>query len=200
MTQPVWKGDSVIGIDPSTKLLGVVFLPTSGLGAKSVVINLGREAFHPGKLLRVYEQLSSFLGTLPPNHKPYVFLEAPVVGRGGASTTVVQSYVSGVIQLVTQQSNLPCQTVNNSAWKKVVVGHGATKTSRDKADVAASLQWKWAITYPSLATVPGITDGTASQDIADAAGLAVYGLCTLGRRIKLVNPSGVRRRRRAVLE
>lgn len=60
----------------------------------------------------------------------FAYVEAPVVGRGGAKVTIDQSFVSGVVQLCLGRHGWAVDLVNVQSWKKHVVGAG--NSSKDQ--------------------------------------------------------------------
>jgi Holliday junction resolvasome RuvABC endonuclease subunit len=167
-----------------------VELSTDGVRCRSLSLDLGDHAYDPADAYLAFLRFSEFMSTLPANHHPFVFIEEPVVGQGGPHATVVQAFINSAYQIVTQQLSLPCLLVNNQAWKARVAGNGHAS----KGDIAQAAARDWVVTYPGLAAIPGISDGTARQDLLDAAGVAIHGLRCLQQRIRLVIPSSVQRR------
>lgn len=91
-----------------------------------------------------------------------LFLEAPVVGRGGAHATIVQAFVSGAVQAAFLELGWRVHLVNVQRWKKHVAGTGRA----DKDDVERALADVWPVGWDAA-------DGDA--DLIDAAAIAVYG-------------------------
>jgi Holliday junction resolvasome RuvABC endonuclease subunit len=92
----------------------------------------------------------------------WVFIEHPLVGRGGAHATIVQAQVHGVVSAVAATYADGVYTVNVQSWKKEVVGNG-------RADKDRVRQWLEE-SHPHLAELAG-----ADQDLVDAACVALYG-------------------------
>jgi Holliday junction resolvasome RuvABC endonuclease subunit len=92
-----------------------------------------------------------------------VFVEAPLVGRGGVSSTLPQAYVSGALQGALWSRGANVSLVNVSRWKKVVIGKG----NATKANVAEAVRLRWPDLYRR-------TKGDA--DCIDAVAIALYGL------------------------
>lgn len=103
----------------------------------------------------------------------WVYIEDPVVGRGGARPTILQAQVDSLIQVAAVRfAHLGCYSVNNKTWKKAIVGNG----NANKEQVAAWL----ATTHPVLSRV---VDG--DQDLVDAACVALYGKSVVERAQQL---------------
>ena len=112
-----------------------------------------------------------------------VWIEAPLVGRGGVRPTIVQSYVSGAVQsgLIKVGARITLITVGE--WKAEAVGNG----NGDKDFVARRLRSRWP---DEFALVAG--DG----DLLDALGIAHAGAV---RRGLVAGTSPVPQVRRSVL-
>jgi len=94
-----------------------------------------------------------------------VFIEEPIVGRGGVRSTMVQAYMSGAVQAAFVQCGCDVYMVNVSKWKREVIGRGnSTKEQVREFMVAA-----------------GMPDDL-SQDAYDAGAIAVYGARLVLRR------------------
>lgn len=92
-----------------------------------------------------------------------IFVEAPVVGRGGVRSTLVQAYVSGAIQAAASAYG-GVHLVNVQSWKKAVVGSGRA----DKQAVKQAI-----ISH-------GLSDDLP-QDFYDATAICLYGLAAVRR-------------------
>jgi len=92
----------------------------------------------------------------------YAYIEAPVVGRAGVRSTMVQAFTSGAIQAALYEAGCSPQTVNVSSWKKSVIGRG----NATKEEAAKWLRLR----RPALHRSAG-----GNQDIVDAACIAIYG-------------------------
>jgi Holliday junction resolvasome RuvABC endonuclease subunit len=88
------------------------------------------------------------------------YIEAPVTARGGVKTTIVQAFVSGVVQACFVKAAFRVYLVNVSTWKKTVCGNGHA----DKRSVAQAIKQRW----PEIKT--------DDQDLLDASGILLYGL------------------------
>jgi Holliday junction resolvasome RuvABC endonuclease subunit len=92
-----------------------------------------------------------------------VYLEEPVIGRN-ARSTIVQAQVGGAVMAAACRANVfYFELVNNSHWKKGVVGKG----NAGKPEIAAWLEEKWPNAY-NLAQ--------KDQDLIDASCINRYGV------------------------
>jgi Holliday junction resolvasome RuvABC endonuclease subunit len=119
----------------------------------------GAEACHNGR-----EAVNTFLGELPwSTTEPIeVFIEAPVLGRGGFRSTMVQAFTNGAVQGAFYERGCKVSSANVSSWKKEIVGKG----NATKPDVAQSIRLRWASLYENVA---------GDQDLCDASAIALYG-------------------------
>ena len=148
---------TVYGFDLSSRKIAVVAL---GDDTDAWTIEVKKQQSRAKELLQMAKDLDDYLSEREPG---WCYIEAPVVGRGGARPTVLQSQVDGLIQaLALRSGHLECYSVNNKTWKKAIVGNG----NASKDDSA-----KWlASTHPLLSDM---VDG--DQDLVDAACVAIYG-------------------------
>jgi Holliday junction resolvasome RuvABC endonuclease subunit len=86
------------------------------------------------------------------------FVEAAIYIQNPKSTIEIARVVGGV-QLICNKYRTPCQLVDNTKWKKEVVGKG----NCSKANIMSFAIEKWG-------------DSFEEQDFADAACIALYGL------------------------
>lgn len=92
-----------------------------------------------------------------------VYMEEPVVGRNMRST-IVQAQVGGAVMAAADRAGLPYfELVNNSHWKKEVLGKGNAK----KPDITAWLEENWREAY---------TLAQKDQDLIDASCINRYGV------------------------
>lgn len=161
----------VVGIDPSAAKIAIVAThPVLNVTrAKSYVLYKAKERQTPATLGKALDAMDDFLvwaDTVAPQGERYAWVEDPLVGRGGVSTTMKQSFVGGVIRASLARAGFEVYGVNVSTWKKSVVGNGAAK----KPAVRTSVKQKW----PKVDGLIG-NDG----DLADAAAIALYGQSVL---------------------
>ncbi len=106
----------------------------------------------------------------------YVFVEEPLVGRGGVKTAIRLSSVRGIIHLCAELAQASVYPVNVQTWKKEIVGKG----NASKSDVAAWVKENHPHMTGSLDDL-----GKFKQDGIDAYCIALYGqgVVSLGREI-----------------
>lgn len=105
-----------------------------------------------------------------------VFLEAPVMGKGGPGATIPQAYVEGAVMAAVKQSGADITLINNQSWKKQVLGNGNIA----KVDIAPKIKELWPELYDK---VPIVNDtsvtpdwrGKPDQDLIDAGCLNLFG-------------------------
>ena len=107
--------------------------------------------------------------SIPYQVERLLYIESPVTARGGVKTTVVQAFVSGVVQACFVKAAFKVYLVNVMTWKKTVCGNGRAS----KPDVARTIKRRW----------PNIT--TADQDLLDACGVLLHGLAVERARTRL---------------
>lgn len=90
------------------------------------------------------------------------YIEAPLVGRGGVKSTLVQAYVNGAVQGMLAEDGWAVHLVPVGTWKKQVVGKG----NATKEDVAV-----WAAARKTGV----VTASKNDQDVIDALALCDYG-------------------------
>ena len=114
--------------------------------------------------------VGTFLGA-----KVYAFIEKPVLGRGGAGSTIPQAQVNGaVIAGAWEGGAIEVMSVNNQQWKKSVLGNGNIGKPQIKAGIANL----WFDAYQKA-------DG--DQDLLDSAGVNRFGhqVLKMHERIKV---------------
>lgn len=166
----------VIGIDPSSKHIALVARQpvTKTLAvAKYDLREKKNSPYKPEVAAEAKYAIEAFLDSVSrmaaPRAGKLVFLEDPLVGRGGVRATMVQSFVSGVIQAVFVQAGFDVKLVNVKTWKRVVCGNG----NATKEQVARVIGTKWPKAHRSAA---------GDQDIIDAAAICLYGCAVAGDR------------------
>lgn len=157
----------IIGIDPSSLTIAVAVSTAAGkvrFTAKDDLRKRG-SAWDPQKAIEVLRVVDTMLcDTIGLGDEDAVYLEAPVMGRS-VLPTIVQSYVSGIIQAVVSSAGSRIILVNNKQWKKTVVGNGNAK----KEQTIEALRERQ----------PGIERLCRDDDdLYDAAGLAMFGAFT----------------------
>jgi Holliday junction resolvasome RuvABC endonuclease subunit len=162
----------ILGIDPSSRKLACFVLEPERSWTKCLTVPTKLKD-RPEVLGRLDEQLDELFSEVD---FEAVFVEQPLVGRGGAHATIVQAQVQGLVLARANLAGTPgVYTVNVKSWKKRVVGNG----NSDKAAVTAWLEEA----HPVLAAMAG-----GDQDLVDAACIALYGREVMERAAKLRAP------------
>jgi len=107
---------------------------------------------------------------------PRLFLEEPVMGVGGPGATIPQAFVEGAVMAAAAQAGAEIRLVNNSSWKKQVLGNG----NINKKEIAGLVKDIWPELYDK---VPVINDtsvtpewrGKPDQDLIDAGCINLFG-------------------------
>jgi Holliday junction resolvasome RuvABC endonuclease subunit len=150
---------NVYGFDLSSRKVAGILLRGEG-EPEAFAMTTKKLESRAKELFSLWRQIDDLLTQ---NEPEYVYIEAPVVGRGGARPTILQSQVDGLVQSAAVKSSaVGVYSVNNKTWKKAVVGNG----NATKQDTSAWL----AKDHPVLSELAG-----DDQDLVDAAGVAVYG-------------------------
>lgn len=160
----------IVGIDQSSKKLGVTILelpnPDDPFGTHDPVIEF-MGSFSAGKKATIDDrivQMCGFLDNLIRSRDIELLMcESPLVGRGGAKATILQSMVVGAVYLTAKKRGcVSVGAVHPSTWKSQVVGNGKAA----KEDVAAWVQ-------ASRSHAHNLANG--DQDIIDSYCIAEYG-------------------------
>ena len=144
----------ILGLDCSSRTIhGVV------LNDKEEIVT----QFKTGKYkedfdIRFVKITDNFDGILSKIKVEKAFVEAAIYIQNPKSTIEIARVVGGV-QLICNKYRTPCQLVDNTKWKKEVVGKG----NCSKSDIMSFAIEKWG-------------DNFEEQDFADAACIALYGL------------------------
>lgn len=160
----------VVGVDPSARKIAIVAhqpVVLSTVVFTSVLYKTpGKQT--PESLAKAVEAMESFLTQVAlMGHGPkYAWVEDPLIGRGGAVTTMKQSLVQGIVRGMLARAGFTVYGVNVSTWKKDVVGNGRA----EKSDVARTVKIKWPKIMPLLGG-----DG----DLVDAAAINIFGQAVL---------------------
>lgn len=166
---------TVIGIDPSSKKLA--FCITYPGSEKYPELHAKRL---PEGILQAtgaaFEEALLLFRNFP---DAAVYMEEPVVGGGGVRSTIVQAQAGGAVMAAADRAGVPhFELVNNSHWKKEVLGKGNAK----KPDIAEWLEKNWPEAY---------TFAEKDQDLIDASCINRYGV----QRQKLIRAVMSRRNR-----
>lgn len=149
---------TVIGIDPSSKKLAFISSWKNSNFFQFYKVSL------PGDILQAtgaaFEEAYSIFEGYPGDVA--VYMEAPVVGRN-IHSTIVQAQVGGAVMAAAHQTGVKLFLVNNTSWKKQVLGMG----NAGKTQISAWLEENW----PEAYNLAG-----RDQDLIDAACISRYGV------------------------
>lgn len=165
----------VLGADLSSATLAFVCRHPAKAKYKIGRYDLGKP-YRPESCAKALHHTMEFLaeldGFIPHRVDRLAYVEAPVVGRGGSKPTMVQSFVSGVVQACLVNAGFKVYLVNNMTWKKTVCGNGRSS----KEDIARVVGHR----------LPELFDRIKySQDLTDAAGLCIYGSAIAASRRRM---------------
>lgn len=162
---------TVVSIDPSSRKLAVVVTPRPRKFTVAVKKLSENHVLGSGQAFSFVDDL--LRKVLRSDDNVVVYLERPVMGRGGAHSTIVQSQISGAVMAAASRLGVPVTMVNNQSWKKRICGRG----NIDKAEVAARMATIW----PEL-----VAEAGKDQDLIDAGAINLFGwhALTLRKRIR----------------
>lgn len=159
----------VIGIDPSSvKLAAVMSVVGEEPEAKLYVKRLPKDK--PEACLAAMEWAQSLVG-MAGLDDVYVYIEYPVMGRGGPGSTIPQALINGALQAGAFKAGAKVFSVNNAHCKKVVIGKG----NATKDDIRAWVKKAWPALYEQIGK---------DQDLCDSAMIYVYGKKVVEHRIR----------------
>lgn len=162
----------VVGIDPSTFHVAICvtdLLLDGTVELKKHILRTQKQVMDQVVVADAYRIARQLGDTLPTNRTVYAFLELPVVGaRGGVQTALKLGYVNGALQAGLIEAGFEVHLVQNTEWKKEVVGSGSAK----KPAIASAIQRLWPKAH-------GICSG--DQDLLDACGINLHGARALRR-------------------
>lgn len=149
-----------VGCDPSSRKIALIFavgeedpqarifaLPQAVIPALEIAYRVTR------RFVRRY---------VSQGRRVVLWIEEPVVGKGGAYATIKQSKVHGAIVAGAVAGGAHVEAVQNSTWKKSVTGKG----NNSKVQVAQWVRKEW----KSLSTLVG-----PDQDLIDAGCIMAHG-------------------------
>lgn len=170
-----------VGIDPSTKKIAVVAVVDEPrvLLAKSYVLLKRSEKQDMASLGRAVDAVRDFIrwaDQVAPTGERYAWVEDPLVGRGGVTTTMKQALVGGIIRGLLVDAGFEVRNVNVSTWKKQVVGNGRAQ----KPAIRQCVKLKW----PKVMQQVG-NDG----DLVDAAAINLFAQGVLNQESALRRPA-----------
>ena len=161
--------DIVVGIDPSSKSIAIATFKV--LGEKITPLSVDKfkskaKKYDPSVSAwadaQVEAVMLNLMNEISGSNGISVFIEEPIVGRGGAHSTIVQAFVSGAIQSAFTRRGATVYLVHVSKWKKEVVGKG----NATKEEVAEAVKGRWS----AIAKY-----ARSDQDMLDAIGIGAYG-------------------------
>lgn len=177
--QPAHDPDHVIvGVDQSSKKLAVTILTPVDSGYDIEYMGAYSASKKAGPVDRLL-QLSAFLDNLLRNRNIELLLcESPLIGRGGAKSTILQAQVVGALYLTAKHRRVSSvDAVHPSTWKSQIVGNG--KASKD--DVAAWVRRERAEAHR-------LANG--DQDMLDSYCIAEYAADVYTRGVVLTGGTG----------
>lgn len=162
----------VVGIDPSSKKLAMVMSQSKKGSFSTNVKKLSQD--HTLACGQAYEHVYELLGELMDDvdEEVHVYMEAPIMGMGGAHPTIVQSQIGGAVMAAVSRRHTPLTLVNNQSWKKRICGRG----NINKAEVVERMTEVW----PDLVEFAG-----KDQDLIDAGAVNLFGWHVLTLRKRL---------------
>lgn len=169
---------TIIGIDPSSKKVAA----TITVDEKQLFMDVCQlpeaieDACHQAF---IYTQ--NLVTRYGGKNEVVVFVEEPVLGRGGAWTTIRQSQIRGCIIGGARSMGSAVYGVNNQRWKKEVLGAGNIR--KDQIPIYVKELW------PNAFEMAG-KDG----DLIDSACINRYGSHVLNLRERIVQRKFKRRR------
>jgi Holliday junction resolvasome RuvABC endonuclease subunit len=160
------KSVYVCGIDPSSKKLVAVITTLTSFRPEVHVVALPEG---PPNRQRACTLADKWLSALLYDYEDnlHIFLEEPVLGRGGAKATIPQSQVNGALLASAGRLDVVVHPVNNARWKKEVIGNGNASKER----IAKVMGERWS-------ELRAIAKG--DQDVFDAGAINRYGVHVLG--------------------
>lgn len=175
----------IVGVDPSTKKIALVWTYDDDTASPGTwVYKLPDSQDYAKRCGTAFEATTKQLRKITqenPMAEVYVFIEEPVVGRGGAYATISQSKLHGAIVAACQVSGVVTQTrgVNNQTAKKQVVGKG----NAGKPEIRTWVRLYWRKLEEQI---NGYNKGD-QQDVADAGMINRYGHKVVATQERLRN-------------
>ena len=162
-----WLG----GLDPSSKKIAIVVSEREHQDFPHIFIHEIASEDHQDRCAEAFD----FVFEVCMKFKDegfIIYMEEPVMGVGGPGATIPQAYVEGAIMTAADQAGIKVRIVNNSTWKKRVLGNG----NIPKVEIGPKLVEIWPKLYKAvpLAT-SGDFKGKPDQDALDAGCLNKFG-------------------------
>ena len=147
----------IAGIDADSKLWAVAAIGDEGLSSYVIKQQTGRVA--ADRQLPLLTSFAEWIGAGNLGYIDAVYIEHPIAGRNiGALRS--QAYVVGTIRWMLHDEGLPTFMVDNTTWKKQVIGSGKAA----KEDIKAFCE----SLFPQLPP-------DQEQDVYDAIAIAQFG-------------------------
>lgn len=197
----------IVGVDPSAAKVAMVAVETvTGtykVGSQKLYPK-GTTKQTPASLHNAMVFVRDFaqgVAHMAPEGRRFAYIEEPLVGRGGASATIKQAYVGGIIRACLVEAGFTVYDAHPSTWRAT---HGI-KTKGTDAVKAATKQFvgaQWPKVLPEVQHDGDLVDAAAiclhGQEQVRKAGLLVApessGGAVQGRRPDVVvRPARVRR-------
>lgn len=161
---------AIFGLDPSSKKIA---LAVSVNGNAPILYARMLPNDNALACLHAYRFVRKMVGKyVKRGVEVYLFIEEPVVGRGGARSTIVQSLVQGGMLAGAASAGAEIHKVNNSSWKKKVVGNG----NAGKPQIKEWVRTHWPHLYD-------LADG--DQDCLDAGCILKFGMTVIETKDKI---------------
>lgn len=161
----------VVGVDPSSaKLAATIGTPGSEPHIQQRKCSLSRDK--PKACRQAHEWIAALVQEQGEDADVYVFLELPVMGRGGPGSTIPQARINGAVTAGAEIAGATVVDVNNAHCKKDVVGRG----NATKDDIAAWCREAWPHAYKMCAK---------DQDLIDSVMIWYYGRGVIQMRKRL---------------
>lgn len=169
---------TIIGIDPSSQKLAAV-VSVLGKENRAEVHTKGLPKDKPTACLLAFEWARTLVELA--GGQVYVFIEMPVLGRGGPGSTIPQAQINGALLAGAQMAGAEVLPVNNARVKKDVIGRG----NANKDDIRKWVSEAWPAMYARIGK---------DQDLCDSAMIYIYGKHVIERRDKMMAKKHLGRR------
>jgi Holliday junction resolvasome RuvABC endonuclease subunit len=149
----VKRKSSVMACDCSSKLIGISLLEKDKI--KTCTIYGGDKNDFETRLKVMFKEFNEYLNIETPT---IIYIEQAVYLQNVKATLMIDATIN-LVRFICISRNIPYQIVDNSSWKKDVLGNG--KASKEQIMEFAKVKWS--------------DHKFGNQDEADAACLAFYG-------------------------
>lgn len=164
--------DIIIAVDPAARKLAAV--TTVGPSYRIDVRTMPSDPV--ARCVAAYRWMHRIVREHGGLHDVYVFIEKPVLGRGGARGTLPVAEIHGVLVAAAHRAGaFEVVPVHNQSWKRKVVHNG----NADKAMIAKHVRKTWPRLY---------AEANGDQDVCDAACINRYGehhISTMRKRARV---------------